>query len=252
MICYFSGTGNSLYIAKHLAQTLGHSLKCMVNENETIQLNEGEDLGFVIPVYAWGVPKVVENFISKASIPHKPNFTFAVLTCGDDMAYTDLLLNKLLQKHNIVLNAVYSVQMRNTYVCLPGFDVDSEQVEISKQQCAEKRVQHIAQSIAQHQMPGSKELVRGSIPYIKSYVLRPLFNLFLMSDKGFRVDDSKCVHCNKCINYCPLHNISLNNQNKLEWNGHCTHCLCCYHICPKHAINYRIFTCTKGQVKINV
>lgn len=251
MIYYFSGTGNSRYVANQLAEALGHKVVDMAQPHENVLLSEGEDVGFIFPVYAWGLPQVVEQFIGTLSPPQHKHFVFAVFTCGDDMAYTDVLLKKLLLKRKWHLGAAYSIQMRNTYICLPGFDVDSKEVEENKEFHTEKRLKHIKLSLAQHCSVGDEELTRGAMPWFKSYVLRPLFNKFLISDKRFRVVSAKCVRCGKCVKCCPLQNISFNREQVPQWNGHCTHCLRCYHICPHHAINYGKFTQTKGQVKIN-
>lgn len=251
MIYYFSGTGNSLYIAKRLAESLGHKA-CDITQTATQAecLNKNESVGFVFPVYAWGLPHVVEKFLHHLKPATNYHFTFAVMTCGDDVGYTDVLLKKELTKHNWNLHAAYSVQMRNTYVCLPGFDVDNEQVESIKQAAIEKRLQHIMGQLAHHK--SIFELTRGSMPWIKSYVLRPLFNCLLINDSKFKVNKELCMKCGKCVRACPLHNIKMNQNGIITWNGHCTHCLRCYHICPRHAINYGIFTQTKGQVKIFV
>lgn len=251
MIYYFSGTGNSLYIAKRLAEALGHKT-CDMAQAATYSedLDKGESIGFVFPIYAWGLPRVVEDFLRILKRPTHYHFTFAVMTCGDDVGYTDVLLKKELAKRNWELHAAYSIQMRNTYVCLPGFDVDNEQVARSKQVAMEKQLQHIMGQLAHHKRV--YELTRGSMPWIKSYVLRPLFNLFLISDNRFKVNKELCVKCGKCVRLCPLHNIEMKKNDTIIWNGHCTHCLRCYHICPHHAINYGFFTHTKGQVKIFV
>ena len=250
MIFYFSGTGNSKHVATRLSSVLELPLAEMTAPIHADSLTDATTIGIVFPVYAWGIPFIVEEFIK--NLPSSPSdcFVFAVMTCGDDMGYTDHILAKALQKRGWMLHAAFSVQMRNTYVWLPGFDIDSAEVEEYKAIQAEKRIDIITEAIKQKQEVGSKYLVRGAFPWTKSYILRPLFNCFLISDRQFHVN-SHCTRCGLCIKQCPLNNLTVDNQGHPQWNGHCTLCLRCYHVCHKHAIEYGKFTHNKGQVKIN-
>lgn len=252
MIFYFSGTGNSLQVAQKLATALRETLFDMTSGEPIPQFGKYERVGFVFPVYAWGLPRVVESFVKQLPMGSDQYYVYGVFTCGDDVGYTDWLLRKALRKKGWCLNAAYSVQMRNTYVCLPGFDVDALKVSVKKQVGEILRVPHIAEYVAAYAKGSSKELTRGTAAWLKSYVLRPLFNHFLISDKRFWTQRDACTKCGRCVKLCPLQNISFNNEGVVEWKGHCTHCLRCYHACPRHAINYGKFTRNKGQVKINV
>lgn len=252
MIFYFSGTGNSLYVAQELATALGDTLYDMTSSKPLPMLTNDESVGFVFPIYAWGLPRVVESFVKQLSNACGERYVYGVFTCGDDVGYTDNLLRKALCKRGWHLNAAYSVQMRNTYVCLPGFDVDTTEVVERKRVNAEKRLPYIARCITQRAKVSDEELTRGAVAWIKSYVLRPLFNRFLIDDKRFWTQRAAYTKCGRCVKVCPLQNIHLNNEGVVEWKGNCTHCLRCYHACPRHAINYGKFTRNKGQVKINV
>ncbi|MBR0544591.1 MAG: EFR1 family ferrodoxin, partial [Bacteroidaceae bacterium] len=131
MIYYFSGTGNSLYVAEHIADALGEELCPMTSPVTT----DDSVIGLVFPVYAWGIPNVVERFVRKhrdsclAAGAKKGGYIYAVMTCGDDMGYADRVLESVLGRE---LDAAFSVLMPDVYICLPGFDVDSEE------ECREK------------------------------------------------------------------------------------------------------------------
>lgn len=262
MIYCFSGTGNSLLVANWIAAHLNEKI-CLLPTLPLIANNVSQEkyIGFIFPTYAWGTPKVVKDFLHR--LPHlkKQPLTFAIFTCGDDIGMADRVLQKLLYKRGWKLDEAFSVTMRETYVCLPGFNTDSLNIENLKHQNAQQRIADIADYIKSLHLntPNTsstkslfytKKLTRGSFPRIKSYVIRPFFNRFLMNDKHFYATPSTCNHCGKCAKICPLHNINIEN-NLPHWNGHCTHCLRCYHACPKHAIEYGFFTKGKGQVKIN-
>lgn len=252
MIYYFSGNGNSLHVARHLADALGERLSPM-----TLSLPLQEDIegaiGLVFPVYAWGIPNVVEKFIReilhspKRGVKSRRGYIYAVMTCGDDMGYADKVLDKaLLSVCGKTLDAAFSVQMPNTYVCLPGFDVDSDTLCKEKLEKEETAVKEIAAFVSERR--SVRRLTRGSFPWTKTYILRPLFNRFLLTDKYFRVDTSRCVSCGRCRKMCPVGNIILDEVP--VWQSHCTGCLACFHACPYHAINFGSMTQKKGQYSI--
>ena len=254
MIFYFSGTGNSKRIAECLAKELNETTIC-INHSTFIPTPplSGETLGFVCPVYGWGLPIFVEKFIKKLPPAYfsEDIYTYFVLTCGDDIGRTDRLIHKLWNVVSTNKVNVFSVKMRNTYICLPGFELDSPNIEKQKESLAQKTILDIVSSIRLRRNTTPDDVTPGSFPWIKSYILRPIFNKYLIKDKYFHVNPNACIHCARCMLICPTDNIRLNASKLPEWNGNCTHCLACYHICPHHAINYGKYTKSKGQVKIN-
>lgn len=239
MIYYFSGTGNSKHVAERLKQATGDELAEMTS---TATLSACPTLGLVFPVYAWGIPAIVTDFITRNSNRIESSYLYAVMTCGDDIGYADHILNKLL---NGRLDAAFSVHMPNTYVCLPGFDVDKDQVANAKVEATHQRLPHIAESINNKEK--KTDVCRGKLPWLKTYILRPLFNRFLVTDKYFWTA-KHCSRCKRCVRSCPLGNITLDQQGNIAWkHENCTGCLRCYHRCPNNAVQFGRFTKNKGQ-----
>lgn len=249
MIYYFSGTGNSLAVARSIAAATGQKLSD--RPLPTPRGNNDAVAGFVCPVYAWGIPRHFKETVHQwmHMIEKKettaPEYIFLILTCGDDIGMTDREFSRLLKKGGLSLDACFSVAMPNTYVCLPGFDTDPEEVQQRKLKAAEGRIKEIIDHIGR-QTRGLTSVVRGAVPRLKSYILRPLFNAFLTGDKRFQTTD-ECIGCGHCQRVCPLQNITHAESGQPRWNGRCADCLRCYHLCPKHAIHYAGRTHGKGQ-----
>ena len=66
MVFYFSGTGNSQLAAKQIAAELGDELVFIndcLKKGEKKTFHSERPLVFAAPIYAWRVPKVVEQWI---------------------------------------------------------------------------------------------------------------------------------------------------------------------------------------------
>ena len=83
-IYYFSGTGNSLSIAKDLTSTLKNVELLSIAELMRIPgeiVIQGDVIGFVFPVYFGRVPVFVEEFLERASFGNT-NYIFAITNGG--------------------------------------------------------------------------------------------------------------------------------------------------------------------------
>ena len=244
MIFCFSGTGNSKAVAHRLAELLADRVVNIGDAAGRVELAPGERVVWCFPVHSWGLPLAVRRFIREVKLRcGDDNRHFMVCTCGDDTGYADRMWRKELRRRGWRPVAAHSVIMPNTYVALPGFDVDPKPLEEEKLSASSHRIAEIAHAVK----CGSNidSLTRGKFPWLKTRVIYPLFMRFLTSPRRFRVSD-KCVGCGKCVKACPLQNVWL-AKGRPNWGANCTLCLACYHSCPVHAINYTRQTRTKGQ-----
>lgn len=239
MIYWFSGTGNSHRVAQHLAQLLGDELEFM---SPGLQCDH-ERVIWVFPIYSWGVPPYVAEVIRSATLT-RGSHHYMVATCGDDAGLAPRMWRKLLSPHHVIPMAAYTVIMPNTYVALPGFDVDEPQLRDSKLDREPDRTRHIARMISESST--ADDVIAGSMPWIKTRLIYPFFTGCLMSPRDFKVDDG-CISCGRCRSHCPVGNISMDERERPVWGNRCAGCLACYHVCPAHAISYGRFTATKGQ-----
>lgn len=251
MIFYFSGTGNSLWAARKMAEITQEPLISIseysngkkTNEETVFTLHPKERIGFVFPIHSWGPPEIVLHFIRKIRITdYHNNYCYFIATCGDDIGCTRHILRKALHEAGIRLHAGFSLQMPNTYTALPGFNTDPEKIEKEKLLAAEPSIRKIGKSVCRKSF--IFEIHTGGMPRLKSYLIRPMFKHYLIKDKYFHVTDA-CISCGKCTRICPTGNIELQNGRPV-WKGDCTACLACYHVCPQQAI-YFLKESKKGQ-----
>lgn len=273
MIFYFSGTGNSKWAAKTLALETGDTLVSIpevLNSDCTFTLEKDEHIGFIFPIHGWRVPSIVKDFLSKLSIKIKgedssihKHTSFCLVTAGDSIGKAierfQKMLNSVAVGNSMELKAVYSLIMPESYVGLPGMDVDTKEKEIEKKEFASKQLKEFSKMLKQlpytdnQQVWGWEQLKRGPIPSFFSGPVGAFFERILVTDKPFHVISRRCVKCGICANVCPVEDIKGGLGYEPEWqhNGKCLTCFSCYHHCPHHAIEFGKRTRKKGQYFYN-
>ena len=273
MIFYFSGTGNSKWAAKTLALETGDTLVSIpevINSDCSFTLEKDEHVGFIFPIHGWRVPNIVKEFLTKLTIKtlgedtsHVKHYCFCLVTAGDSigkaMERFQQQLKSVTVNDALSLKAVYSLIMPESYVGLPGMDVDTKEKELEKKELASKQLKEFSNILKQHphkdsnQIWGWNQLIRGPIPSFFSGPVGGFFERFLITDKPFHVDSRRCVKCGICANVCPVDDIKGGLGYEPEWlhNGKCLTCFSYYHHCPHHAIEFGKRTQKKGQYFYN-
>jgi NAD-dependent dihydropyrimidine dehydrogenase PreA subunit len=237
MIFYFSGTGNSFYVAKKLAENQNEKLisiaECVKSDKYDFVIGQNEVLGFVTPVYFWNTPSIVCEFLKKLNITgFEYNFTFICYTCGGSIGVADKKVERMLYKKSIALSATYSVTMPDNYIIL--FDFLTPKKEIPGiLLAAEDRIAAIANKIGRREK--SVTLIsRQLTPHLNTYSNYPIYELARSTNK-FYVTDS-CVGCGLCAKQCPCSAIEMKDRLPVWVKAKCTQCLSCIHRCPYSSI----------------
>ena len=263
MVFYFSGTGNTKWVARQIADAIGEDLLYipdLIRKGQyEYELRKGERIGFCFPTHGWQPPKIVREFIRKLRLKRPEDaFCWALTTCGDNMGEAMTILNKELagnaqlnsaDGHPLEAETQFAVIMPESYVCLPFMKTDTEEKEAMKIELATLQMPHIIRMVEECRR-GIEELEKGATPRLYSYVIGGYFNKRMITDRKFTVDEDVCIQCGKCEKVCPVDNIKGTPPAWIH-NGRCTCCLACYHHCPVHAINYGSITRRRDQYYFN-
>ena len=129
MILFFSGVGNSRYVAYEVAKKT-HDKAFAMNElldqkKYNFKLSDGENLGIVVPVYFLGLPDIAKEYLEKLSLEYSgKQYVYLIATYYDALGSIEYMVNDILKKKGLRLNARFSLKMPSTYT--PYFDVKNK------------------------------------------------------------------------------------------------------------------------------
>ncbi len=235
MVLYFSGTGNSQYVAARIASSTHDSILSIneqIKHHYDTSISSSLPFVFVLPTHGWRIPRIVEHWIENTSLIGN-TYAYFVLTCGDGTGNAKRYCRLLCQKKGWTFMGLASIVMPENYIAM--FPVpDQEQAERIIQ-AAEPHITSVINTIKK-QEPLPKSPV-SFIGWLESGIVNPLFCTFLIRSKGFYTTDA-CVGCGQCVTLCPTNNITL-FKGKPHWGKACTHCMACICRCPHEAIEYK-------------
>ena len=87
MVLYFTGTGNSRYLARRIAEGLKmplYDLNACIKAGDTAPVQTGRDVVLVTPTYAWRIPRVVSEWLGKTALTGAERIWF-VMDCGSEI-----------------------------------------------------------------------------------------------------------------------------------------------------------------------
>lgn len=234
MIIYFSGTGNSEYVAKKIGKEIQDEVLNLfekVRTRDYSHLISDRPWVIVVPTYAWRIPRIVHEWLMETELGGNKNIYF-VMTCGADTGNAGNYLNKLCKIKGMNYMGCASVVMPENYIAL--FSTPSKEEALVTIEQAEQKISSTIQCIRTDiAFPESKVTFKNKF---SSGLVNNIFYPIFVHSKKFYVTDA-CVSCRKCENVCPLENIHL-NDGKPNWGNNCTHCMACICKCPKEAIEY--------------
>lgn len=224
-VLYFSGTGNSYYVAKRIGgQSV--SIPKLIKEN-TYSIKD-EIIGIVFPVYFLGIPSIVMEYLKVANL--KCDYLFAIVTYGGK---TGNISSELLKLHKF--DYINKVQMADNF--LPLYDMKKE-ISTSKNIKAESRISKINVDISFKIINTSRKENEFAFPspYFVALINKSHKKKIKYTCKKFSIDE-KCDLCDLCDKVCPTNNVQV--TDKVLFGNSCEGCLACIHICPKNAMHMK-------------
>ena len=234
MILYFSGTGNSKYVAQRIADAMGDeivNLSDRIKTGDTSPIETGERLIVVTPTYAWRIPRVVRDWLLKTELRGAKQVWF-VMTCGGEIGNADKYNRGLCAEKAISCMGTAQIVMPENYIAM----FSAPQADAARQIVA-KSEPDIERAIAAIRAGECFAPTRNNLyDRFMSGPVNPIFYKFFVKANAFIVSDA-CIGCGQCAKRCPMNNVTL-KDGKPVWGKDCTHCMACICYCPVSAIEY--------------
>ncbi len=234
MIVYFTGTGNSKYLAEFVAKELNDSVTDaakLIKAGENPTFTSDSPYIFISPVYAWRMPRTFEKWIEKCKFLGNQKAYF-ILNCGDSIGAAGNYVKKFAEKMKFEYMGTAEILMPENYIVMFTPPPAEEDEGIFEK--ATENILKLCRQISED-IPFNKVKITFT-GRLCSDIVAPMFYTFYIGAKKFYVKDS-CISCGKCVNNCMLNNITM-KEGKPVWGKDCTHCMACISKCPTEAIEY--------------
>ena len=234
MIVYYTGTGNSRYVAQRFAAALGDDL---ITANECIRNDTPADLHsdrpwvFVSPTYGWQIPHIFADFLRRGRFTGSRKAYF-VMTCGSEIGNADKYNRELCAEKGLSCMGTAQIVMPENYIAM----FSAPQADEARQIVAQAKPD-IDRAIAAIQAGECFAPTRNNLyDRFMSGPVNPIFYKFFVKANAFTASGA-CIGCGQCAKRCPMNNVTL-KDGKPVWGKACTHCMACICYCPVSAIEY--------------
>ena len=241
-IFVFSGTGNSLAVAKGLANALGDCELVSIpgalrGESPAAR---APSVGLVFPLYFLGLPRVVLEFLNRVDLS-RVSYLFAVVTRGGSPGCAAHLIRRALggKKEKPggpgggrapALDSAFYLRFWTNFIV--RYRAPSERRRETLALRADPKLRKIVRIVEAKQKRARWE----PLCLLALFVYRRFLARVNAGDSRFRATE-RCSSCGLCERICPVTNIRINGGRPV-WLHRCELCLACLHFCPETAIEY--------------
>jgi ferredoxin len=262
-IYYFSGTGNSLHVARELQKRIPESILIPIISllhYDTIKTN-ADTIGFIFPNFCLTIPIPIHEFLKKVDIT-SAQYIFAICTRGGSPSEAFGYINTILKKQGKKLNAQLNINMPwNHPLGKENLPVNVNKDKIAKLESEMQKKLDLFYKI----ILANKEYDKKATDVI--YKLPSWVNAFsLLIPKSFNYkshnymyqklvifySDSQCNGCGVCEKVCLSNKVKMIDKKPM-WKEDviCYACFACINFCPQHSIQIRSKFPIKSYTDVN-
>jgi ferredoxin len=223
IIQLFSGTGNTLYVAKKIAEKLDKSLIIPFKTGDNIKCNH---YILLFPVYAYTIPKVVKDYLKQTDI--QASKISVIVTYGSTVGAVFQDIKKLFHKKGLVVTYFNKVKCPENFQELFPVNLKKNAITLAN---IPNKVELIAKDI--QNSTSNKPTHSSILTYLVSRFFLAFSNTLFLKN---HIRKKRCTKCKLCMKICPMKAIYFTNKIKFN-NKLCTYCQRCINLCPAKAIH---------------
>lgn len=247
-IYVFSGTGNTLSIAKKIAEVF--NAKNIFTKVHRIEATDPKNIdlsstiGIGCTVAFWNTYPLVKKWLKALPVANGTE-VFLFDSMGDTSMHMIALIGKELEEKGYKIIASKEFVMPNNFLL-----IENEENKLKKLNITMPLVEKFAEDI----IVGNFFKVKGGFIYSLFFAFTSLMLntwRWKLSQKifGFKIDKNICTKCNLCSDICPKNNITMNDFP--VFNNKCEICLRCVSYCPVKAISSRMLYKNKTHTGVS-
>lgn len=232
---YFSGTGNSLYVSKRIAERLENVTAKPITSlltSPTAKRITAQTVGFVFPVYFLAMPEYVKKAVQQCNFPADTYF-FAAVTSGGDSGNTLYELDEILRSKNSRLHYGTEIPLGDNSIALrtPANKIQKWRTD------ADLRVDRLVRAVQARDLTAPNTIFRKKVVAViqGSTIQFAMWYYYRYEDR--KIDRTVCTNCGLCQKTCPVNNIRY-EQGKIQIADNCANCFACINACPRQAISF--------------
>lgn len=254
VLLYYSGAGNTKYIALNIFKRLnkrGHHVDISRITNAPLEIPNKEIDLFIVgfPVMNMEAPRLVEETIKHLNAKDKPIAYFCTKAIFSSEAIHHL--SEMSTQRELRTVAKLDLYMPATdalaFIAKKGSKTEKALKFFHSRNIGKKLNHFIKKAERGKRITISKKWYTYLSFLIPQKSKESINNQFTKYIPDFYVQNESCVQCMLCVHNCPEKNITF--EDKIKFGTNCDMCLKCLHHCPTDAI--QIGNMTIGKARYN-
>jgi len=254
-IYYFSGTGNSLFVARELEKRLPDArlIPIMSLQGQKTVKTQSDTVGFVFPVHALTLPIAVKKFIEKTDLSAS-DYVFAVATRLGTIFRGFEKMDRILSRRKKRLQAGFILTMCNNDTRHGAYTLPTKEEIAAVEEAVLRKLSAIEEIVKgkRESREADTEYTIGASPFTEKMVLAGMVLCEHTGGVQYFYHNEKCTGCGICEKVCLSGKIRLVDK-KPVWRRKtfCTMCFACLNYCPKHAVQINDIPFVKSNTQEN-